>query len=290
MTKPWKEFRPEIVRLYIQEGRTLRDVQEIMKREHNFSASIRSYRQQFDHWRVGKYKCKRKSRPVEYSATTGQPTSPPITLILPPMSSSAYEQRPYLGPVSIENMDDGSWPNSGLSHYAERGHHHIKRESIPLPLYAQQAPVAPYRSTHASYRPYQAPRTAARFPVSPPENQVSSAWLPGRDQFSAGTTRSGASLYSPPRDPSPSMLARGQSSSYSDGTAAYSDDVDWVVPKSEPYATSDSDGSLQGEPLYDSRRRVHVDVVSSSRSTACSRGCSSINCYCDRVNDYYRSG
>jgi hypothetical protein len=96
--------------------------------------------------------------------------------------------------------------------------------------------------------------------------------------------------YSPPRDPSPSMLARGQSSSYSDGTAAYSDDVDWVVPKSEPYATSDSDGSLQGEPLYDSRRRVHVDVVSSSRSTACSRGCSSINCYCDRVNDYYRSG
>jgi hypothetical protein len=284
MTKPWKEFRPEIVRLYIQEGRTLRDVQEIMKREHNFSASIRSYRQQFDQWRVGKYKCKRKSRPVEYSATTaGQPTSPPITLILPPM----YEQRPYSTPVSIEHMDGGSWPDSGSNHYAERDHHHIKRESIPPPLYAQQAPVVPYRSTHASY--HQAPRTAAHAPMSRPEDQVSSAWFPGRVQFSEATTRSGASLYSPPRDPSPLMLARYQSS-YSEARTTYSDDVDWVVPKSEPYAASDSGGSLQSEPLYDSRRRMHVDVVSSPRSMACARGCSSFDCCCDRVNGYYRSG
>jgi transposase-like protein len=39
MTKPWKEFRQEIIRLYIQEGRTLQDVKEIMRQRHGFEAS-----------------------------------------------------------------------------------------------------------------------------------------------------------------------------------------------------------------------------------------------------------
>lgn len=39
MVKPWKEFRQEITRLYIQEGLTLTEVRNIMKERHKFEAS-----------------------------------------------------------------------------------------------------------------------------------------------------------------------------------------------------------------------------------------------------------
>jgi hypothetical protein len=60
MTKDWKLHQHEITRLYIDEGRTLRDVQSIMKNRYDFQASIRSYRAHFDEWRIGKYKCKKR--------------------------------------------------------------------------------------------------------------------------------------------------------------------------------------------------------------------------------------
>jgi hypothetical protein len=39
MVKPWKEFRQEITRLYIQEGRTLAEVRAVMRERHGFQAS-----------------------------------------------------------------------------------------------------------------------------------------------------------------------------------------------------------------------------------------------------------
>lgn len=39
MTKPWKDFRQEITRLYIHDGMTLAQVRAIMKEHHNFDAS-----------------------------------------------------------------------------------------------------------------------------------------------------------------------------------------------------------------------------------------------------------
>ncbi|KAH7157734.1 Clr5 domain-containing protein [Dactylonectria estremocensis] len=62
MAKPWDEHRQVIVRLYIKEGRTLHDVRTIMKAKHGFEASVRSYRQHFDQWRVGKYNCKKRQQ------------------------------------------------------------------------------------------------------------------------------------------------------------------------------------------------------------------------------------
>ncbi|KAK2693713.1 hypothetical protein QWA68_008697 [Fusarium oxysporum] len=60
MAKPWNEHQGTITKLYIKEGRTLKDVRNIMKLKYNFDASIRSYRQHFDIWGVGKYTCKKR--------------------------------------------------------------------------------------------------------------------------------------------------------------------------------------------------------------------------------------
>jgi hypothetical protein len=38
MAKPWNEHRATIIKLYIQEGKTLEDVQGIMKTEYDFKA------------------------------------------------------------------------------------------------------------------------------------------------------------------------------------------------------------------------------------------------------------
>ncbi|KAF5021682.1 hypothetical protein F66182_6270 [Fusarium sp. NRRL 66182] len=79
MAKPWDEYREAIIKLYIQEGRTLEDVRNIMKMRYNFEASIRSYRQHFDKWKVTKYNCKKRQRrrqPLDKNAPLSPPHSP----------------------------------------------------------------------------------------------------------------------------------------------------------------------------------------------------------------------
>jgi hypothetical protein len=39
MAKPWNEYQGTITKLYIKEGRTLKDVRNIMKLKYNFDAS-----------------------------------------------------------------------------------------------------------------------------------------------------------------------------------------------------------------------------------------------------------
>ncbi|KAK2003481.1 hypothetical protein LX36DRAFT_696849 [Colletotrichum falcatum] len=60
MTKAWGEKRADITRLYIDENKTLNEVKTIMEQHHNFKASTRSYRQQFDKWGLAKYNCKKR--------------------------------------------------------------------------------------------------------------------------------------------------------------------------------------------------------------------------------------
>ncbi|KPM40982.1 hypothetical protein AK830_g5615 [Neonectria ditissima] len=79
MAKPWNEHRHNIVRLYIDEGRTLEDVRGIMKTQYGFEASIRSYRQHFDQWRVGKYNCKKRLQRRRESLARPLLPSPPRT-------------------------------------------------------------------------------------------------------------------------------------------------------------------------------------------------------------------
>ncbi|PTD04942.1 hypothetical protein FCULG_00002148 [Fusarium culmorum] len=77
MAKPWNEHRGTITKLYIQEGRTLEDTRNIMKDQYNFEASIRSYRQHFDIWEIGKYNCKKRDRRRRRSLAKTLPLSPP---------------------------------------------------------------------------------------------------------------------------------------------------------------------------------------------------------------------
>ncbi|KAI8721940.1 Clr5 domain-containing protein [Fusarium sp. LHS14.1] len=119
MAKPWNEHRQTITKLYIQEGRTLEDVRGIMKTEYNFEASIRSYRQHFDIWEIGKYNCKKRQQRRRQSLKRPILPSPPLRS--PPALSS-----------SSETSDPGSSPASSCA--SQRS-----PEQLPLPA-LQQTP------------------------------------------------------------------------------------------------------------------------------------------------------
>ncbi|KAF4970452.1 hypothetical protein FSARC_2530 [Fusarium sarcochroum] len=89
MAKPWNEHRSTITKLYIQEGRTLEDVRNIMKVQYGFEASIRSYRQHFDNWNIGKYNCKKRDQRRRRSLGKNMPLSPPHS---PPGSEIKKEE------------------------------------------------------------------------------------------------------------------------------------------------------------------------------------------------------
>ncbi|KAJ4307361.1 hypothetical protein N0V84_012788, partial [Fusarium piperis] len=91
MAKPWHEHRETITKLYIQEGRTLEDVRSIMKAEHNFEASIRSYRQHFDIWDIGKYNCKKRQQRRRQSLNRTILPSPAPLRSPPALSSSSSD-------------------------------------------------------------------------------------------------------------------------------------------------------------------------------------------------------
>ncbi|KAK8015045.1 hypothetical protein PG990_008341 [Apiospora arundinis] len=59
MTKNWDDYKDTILALY--EHQTLATVMEVMKRDYNFVASTRAYRQKLDKWGKRKYK-KRKGK------------------------------------------------------------------------------------------------------------------------------------------------------------------------------------------------------------------------------------
>ncbi|EGU80740.1 hypothetical protein FOXB_08780 [Fusarium oxysporum f. sp. conglutinans Fo5176] len=80
MAKPWNEHQGTITKLYIKEGRTLKDVRNIMKLKYNFDASIRSYRQHFDIWGVGKYTCKKREERRRRSLNKSLSLSPSQSL------------------------------------------------------------------------------------------------------------------------------------------------------------------------------------------------------------------
>lgn len=50
MGKPWETYKQEIYRYYIEEGRPLAEVREILKSKYNFEACKRSYQNQIEVW------------------------------------------------------------------------------------------------------------------------------------------------------------------------------------------------------------------------------------------------
>jgi len=50
MGKPWETYKDQIYHYYIEEGRPLAEVREILKRKYNFEACKRSYQNQIEVW------------------------------------------------------------------------------------------------------------------------------------------------------------------------------------------------------------------------------------------------
>ncbi|KAH7237837.1 Clr5 domain-containing protein [Fusarium solani] len=144
MAKPWNEHRATITKLYIQEGRTLEDVQGIMKTEYNFKACIRSYRQHFDIWDIGKYNCKKRQQRRRQICNR---------IILPaPLCSPTALSSPS------ETFDYGSSPVSSCASLPAL-------EQVPLPAIRQPPRYAP--SPHFGTHQLPALRSS-----SPPEPRI----------------------------------------------------------------------------------------------------------------------
>ncbi|KAH8669528.1 hypothetical protein BGZ60DRAFT_528013 [Tricladium varicosporioides] len=75
MPKDWASHKAEVEQLYIEQGRTLKEVRDILKDRHGFSASVRAYRMRIDDWDLRKYRS-RKERSVSSTCST---TSPGLT-------------------------------------------------------------------------------------------------------------------------------------------------------------------------------------------------------------------
>jgi hypothetical protein len=125
MAKPWNEHRGTITKLYIQEGRTLEDTRNIMKDQYNFQASIRSYRQHFDIWQIGKYNCKKRDRRRRQSLSKTLPLSPPHS------------------PLDVPGGRECSSPASSSSSMSRRS-----SDQKPLPILKQPQAYTAYFYDH----------------------------------------------------------------------------------------------------------------------------------------------
>ncbi|KFH40972.1 hypothetical protein ACRE_083390 [Hapsidospora chrysogenum ATCC 11550] len=120
MVKPWKEFRQEITRLYIQEGRTLAEVRAMMRERHGFQASIRSYRQHFERWDLQKYNCKKRQQRRQQQRYAGGDRgssmlpSPPRT---PLLASSRHHADDTRGPLVVAATAGHRLPHAPSPHY-----------------------------------------------------------------------------------------------------------------------------------------------------------------------------
>ncbi|KFA73581.1 hypothetical protein S40288_09106 [Stachybotrys chartarum IBT 40288] len=245
MTKPWTEFRQEIVRLYIQEGRTLQDVREIMHQRHGFEASVRSYRQHFGLWRIGKYNCKKRTQ--RHLATAD-------AILVPPRIGN-----PMLGPSS--KMPRYNYPLPGFSE--ERHDYTSRRHSDDHYRVRKQEPSSPLRNHRLSlsalvsptsngdhYHPaglsrYHRPEDAMRQDPwqsghRPPAARSShDTYMPSE----SGTTRDVEQDYTTYAHPLYDTRANQLTTHYCDTKPSSSSfgDISWTVPRSAAMHFSESE-------------------------------------------------
>jgi hypothetical protein len=309
MTKPWKEFRQEIVRLYIQEGRTLRDVQEIMRRQHGFNASVRSYRQQFDHWGVGKYKCKRRPRRIDFAAVEAMPPpSPPATPTLPPITAPyavAAPKAPLMAGMSVDPASmDYCWPAHRPATAAmplETRQAHAHAHAQPGRSLSVSLPVGALASPHGQSRAYQTSRMS--LPMMSTHDEAAE-WA-GRAAYTHGEPvgRDSTALYVSPtsrsvaladthscshRMPTPAVTVRDPLSPvYIDNKTHMLGEVDWAVPRSAAYSLADADAAVyHGEQPVEARARpVHMYASSNPCALVAAK---SSHLPLDRINVFSR--
>ncbi|SPO04875.1 uncharacterized protein DNG_07560 [Cephalotrichum gorgonifer] len=113
MTKNWTIHKERIIKLYKTEGMTLDQVKDIMNREHDFDAGIRTYRIYLKKWQVRKYK---KHTPGEDSSPTwrgSSPWSPPRAAQLSGVEPMDRHGRPgfhYRAMPAAQLTHHHSWP------------------------------------------------------------------------------------------------------------------------------------------------------------------------------------
>ncbi|RDL31086.1 uncharacterized protein BP5553_09875 [Venustampulla echinocandica] len=129
MQRNWDIYKAEVERLYIDEGKPMREVRRILNRRHGLTASVLTYRLTFDEWASQKYKKKRRP-----SADEGFVEDPPIARI----GSSS---------TNSESLSTPSYQAGNVQHFCQE----IAIPSSPLDAsdvhaFIQGHPAAPFHA------------------------------------------------------------------------------------------------------------------------------------------------
>ncbi|CAG8971502.1 hypothetical protein HYALB_00002086 [Hymenoscyphus albidus] len=136
MPKDWLRHKAAIARLYIDEGRTLKEVQEILHQQYGFQASTRAYRMRIDEWALRKYKPREDFPEAEESFTVPPKTSPDmkvgsIVTPLPPDALSNFQIMPT-GLVPMPPSIFQPKPTTDLNHVLQPASHNTIPPEGPM--------------------------------------------------------------------------------------------------------------------------------------------------------------
>ncbi|KAH6720948.1 Clr5 domain-containing protein [Leptodontidium sp. MPI-SDFR-AT-0119] len=139
MPKNWDFYKDEIENLYIKQGYTLGKVRDVMVREHNFTASTRSYKMKLDEWKMWKYRSKTgdQSHQSDFSSIMPEPVQ---------SSSSTPSPRKY-----FHNSVEGHY-NSDLSSPSTQSESHTYQPFSPVTSSSSSSSVTHFAqsSSHRS--------------------------------------------------------------------------------------------------------------------------------------------
>ncbi|CAN8098462.1 unnamed protein product [Discula destructiva] len=105
MTKDWQKYKAFIENLYMVQGKTLEETKKIMKADHGFAASTRTYRTHFNDWEWHKYTKKRKAHEPAPVTSVGLNQSHGALLMTPESSSQGTA-----GPLMTSVVSDSHTP------------------------------------------------------------------------------------------------------------------------------------------------------------------------------------
>jgi len=138
MTKDWDQYKTEIEKLYITNGKSLDDVRRILKGKHGFDAS-RGYRMKLEHWGMKKNKV-----PLSHRAQN-RPRPKARTGNIDSASSGAHSSNNVSDLLESNNMPSSSHPESNATLWQGFNFPALNDTSLPTPSLHDSSNV-PYMS------------------------------------------------------------------------------------------------------------------------------------------------
>ncbi|KAH9428771.1 hypothetical protein MCOR02_011316 [Pyricularia oryzae] len=195
----WEQHRATIKRLYIDEGRKLNDIVEIMKREHDFVANSRMYKHRLSQWGLIKYNRESDVQRVllEKKRREAEGKDSHIEINGRPVDFERIQKYLQRRKVSVDDfIEDNFEEGSGIMENPgtpsrEDGLSITIRTPSPLPYYRESLFPTPPMSLGLSLSPVQQPPSSSPvFQVAEEviwDTRACASEIPDRDDYAKAT-------------------------------------------------------------------------------------------------------